>query len=311
MNTAIEFSGFAQLVADKFGVPQPFLIVGALTVTLGWICWRTRSSHVLMTRIWRLVFGKSVMADRDIAKFIESRNRLVTFRFFSGIPVRTLTHAKRLIHWSTVNDEEIADIRACGELFNREACRLEEHRIPGRAMQFLQWLVTWTLTSALLFALAGYFTESAVLQFKESKKWFFLSEQTAIPLSGEGGLSTKSCTERQARASAASSFSVEEATIICKVLADPENPANVRQYVTQQRFLCAPFAFIFAYAALVSFFSFRRGYFASKMKERICAKLNVPPANSRKSVKAPSLLSPKITPLHGAPTESEESSVVD
>lgn len=276
MNTTIEFSGFAQFIADMLGIPQSILIVAGIAATLGWICWRTRSTHVLMTRIWRLVFGKSATADQEVAKFIETRNRLVTFRFFAGVPVRTLAQAKRLIRWSTIHDEEIADIRACGDLFDREACRLVDDRIPGHMMQFLQWLITWALASAVIFASAGFLTERAALQFKESKKWFFLSELAATPLSGDGVVSVKSCDTPHAKSTVTSSFSAEEIAIICKVLADPEHPTIVKQYVTQQRFLCAPFAVIFAYGALVSFFSFRQGYFASRMKKRLSAKENKP-----------------------------------
>jgi hypothetical protein len=89
MNTSIEFSGLTQWLADKIDLPQPVLFVLTIGALLGWVCWRTRSTHVVITRIWRLIFGKTAMADREIGKFIENRNRLVTFRFFSGMPVRT------------------------------------------------------------------------------------------------------------------------------------------------------------------------------------------------------------------------------
>jgi hypothetical protein len=51
MNTSIEFSGLTQWLADKIGLPQPVLFALTIGALLGWVCWRTRSTHIVITRI--------------------------------------------------------------------------------------------------------------------------------------------------------------------------------------------------------------------------------------------------------------------
>lgn len=240
MNTSIEFSGLTQWLADKIGLPQPVLFALTIGALLGWVCWRTRSSHVVITRIWRLIFGKTAMADREIGKFIENRNRLVTFRFFSGMPVRTLAQAKRILRWSTVHDEEIADIKACGDLFDLEACRLREERIPGRPLQVFQVLLLGGLAGATILAGYGLRMDQALLQFKESQKWFWLSETTAVPLGGEGFVSKKACLDDALPRPNPTSFSNDEVGIVCKAFRDSDTPAFVDKIVEQQRALLVP-----------------------------------------------------------------------
>lgn len=272
MANSVEFSAVAQLIADKLGLPLPVVIALTIAGMLGWVCWRTRSTHVLISRIWRLIYGKTAMADREIGKFIENRNRLVTFRFFSGLPVRTLPQAKRLIQWSTVNNEEIADIRACGDLFDLEACRLNVERIPGRFARFAMWLAALVLTVMVVLSAAGGLTDRALLQFKESKKWFLISEQSATPWAGSGVLTKKDCIEATGTQPVTTSFASDEATVICKALRDADMPAFIKQTVAQQRLLFSITGMFLFYWAWVFWAEFRRGNFANNMKRRIEAR---------------------------------------
>lgn len=276
MTTSIEFSGLAQLLADKIGMPQPVLIALTIGLILGWICWRTRSTHVVITRIWRLVYGKTALADREIGIFIENRSRLVTFRFFSGIPVRTLPQAKRLIHWSAVHDEEIADIRACGDLFDLEACRLREERIPPRPLQLFQLILLITLAGTVVLSGYGLHTDQALLQFKESKKWFWLSDTAAAPLTGKSAVSVKDCPADTPPHSNSTSFSDDEVSVVCKALRDADTHTFIEQNVAQQRLLFGTLGAVVIACAWQCWLSFRRGYFARDMKQRINAKLKRP-----------------------------------
>jgi len=269
MNTSIEFSGLTQWLADKIGLPQPVLFALTIGALLGWICWRTRSTHVVITRIWRLIFGKTAMADREIGKFIENRNRLVTFRFFSGMPVRTLAQAKRLLHWSAAHDEEIADIRACGDLFDLEACRLREERIPGRPLQVFQVLLLAGLAGVVILAGYGLRMDQALLQFKESQKWFWLSDTNAVPLGGEGLVSKKACLDDALPPPNRTSFSDDEVSIICKAFRDSDTPAFVEKTVAQMRALLAPIGVVLLYWAWQCWLLFRCGIFARNIQQRI------------------------------------------
>lgn len=269
MNTSIEFSGLTQWLADKIGLPQPVLFALAIGAILGWVCWRTRSTHVVITRIWRLIFGKAAIADREIGKFIENRNRLVTFRFFSGMPVRTLSQAKRLLRWSAVHDEEIADIRACGDLFDLEACRLREERIPGRPLQVFQVLLLAGLAGAVILAGYGLRLDQALLQFKESQKWFWLSDTTAVPLGGEGLVSKKACLNDELPRPNPTSFSDDEVGMVCKAFGDSDTPPFVEKIVAQQRALLVPISVTLLYWTWQCWLLFRCGIFARNIQQRI------------------------------------------
>lgn len=280
MNTSIEFNGLTQWLADKVGLPQPVLFALTIGALLGWVCWRTRSTHVLITRIWRLIFGKTAMADREIGRFIENRNRLVTFRFFSGMPVRTLAQAKRILHWSTVHDEEIADIRACGDLFDLEACRLREERIPGRPLQIVQVLLLAGLAGAVILAGYGLRLDQALLQFKESQKWFWLSDTAAVPLGGKGLVSKRACLNDELPRTNPTSFSDDEVGIVCKAFRDSDTPPFVEKIVAQQRALLVPISVTLLYWAWQCWLLFRCGIFARNIQERISASKKGTKANT-------------------------------
>lgn len=306
MKTSIEFSGLTQLIADRIGLPLPVLVAITIGAMLGWACWRTRSTHVVITRIWRLIYGKTVLDDQEISKFIENRNRLVTFRFFSGIPVRTLAQGKRLIQWSAVNDEEIGDIRACGDLFDLEACRLRVERIPSLHLQLFQLIVLAGLAGAVTLAGCGLLMDQALLRFKESRTWFWLTDATAVPLNGEGLVSKKTCLG-DAQPPNPTSFSDNEVSVICKAFGEPDARAFIERTVAQQRALLAPIAATLFYWAWQCWILIRRGFFARNMRERISTRQKVPedPTDERDTEAAP----PGRSPMPQTTKYGEESEI--
>ncbi|KJV31297.1 DUF6216 family protein [Luteibacter yeojuensis] len=50
-----------------------------------WLCLRARSSHVLVSRIWRAMQGKHRSGDPLVARGLERRNALVQFRVRRGV----------------------------------------------------------------------------------------------------------------------------------------------------------------------------------------------------------------------------------
>lgn len=276
---AFEFSGIAQYIAEKLRLPLAVLIPLVIALLLAWVCWRTRSTHVVMSRIWRFVFGKTTQQDRELGKFIETRNRLVMFRFFSGMPkVRTLAQAKRIIHWSNLHDEELAEIKACGDLFDFENCRLKVDRIPGKKFQGLKVLCALILLIAVAFTVAGLLTESALLQFNVSKKWFLLTKDTAKPLWEEGVLTQKACAETKQKDSSPKAFSDDERVVICKAFDESDTAAFIERTVRQQRYLLSLMLLYLAYFAWMPWASFRKGLFATELQDRITKKAKSPPA---------------------------------
>lgn len=274
-----EFNGFAQFLADLLGLPQPVLIALAFAIGIGWICWRTRSTHVVIRHIWRLVFGRAAFADREIARFIETRNRLVTFRFIAGLPVRTLAQAKRLLRWSTVNDEELATVKACGDLFDLENCCLRDEQIPSRWQQVLLVLLAFIFGFAVALFALGSLTDRAVLQFKESKTWFLLSTKAAVSYPGNGRITQKACADATGKQMTSQAFTADEATIICKALGDVNIKDDIEQIVMQQRLAFGLVGVFLAYCASTCWATFRRSYFARSMKQRLSSKKQITNTN--------------------------------
>lgn len=220
-----------------------------------------------MTTIWRMLFGKKNIEVPEISKFVEARDHLVTFRFLSGIPARTIAQAKNLLQWSSIHDEDLSDIKGCGIYFDIENCRLREEKIPGTASHIGSLLIA--VLAAILFLISSFGTvlDRAILQFKDSKTWLTLSATTAVPLSGKGHVTLETCTRPVE--SSFTSFSKEETAYICKKLNDPELRGYVKQMVFEQRVFAVTWAFCFGIGTLMFWSAFRQIESAKNMKKRL------------------------------------------
>lgn len=94
------------------------LQLGVLGLLVLWLCWRSRSPHMLLARTWTLAHGKPQPGDRLIRKYLASRSTLMQFRAVTGVRCRTLEDTHRLIAWTTDNNEEIGDVGRCGSYFD-------------------------------------------------------------------------------------------------------------------------------------------------------------------------------------------------
>lgn len=265
----IEYNAVVQLLIEKLGVPQPVLISLLFTMLISWICWRTRSTHLVMTQVWRLFFGKVAVADHEISQFIESRTKLSTFRFFSGLPVRTLIQAKHLIRWSVQHNEEISDIKACGELFDLETGNLREDSIPSRALSSIQLVASTLLACAVAFCLVGLFSDLALLQFKTTKTWFLLSDQYAKSWSGDEVITPKLCAKNIGETLKSKAFTRDEVAVICNGFGNTELHATVKETLVQQRSLFGTLGLVFTLWGWASWAAFRRGISAKAMMKRM------------------------------------------
>ncbi len=45
-----EFNVLVQFLADRYDLPQQLLIAAAFAIGIGWVCWRTRSTHIVIAR---------------------------------------------------------------------------------------------------------------------------------------------------------------------------------------------------------------------------------------------------------------------
>jgi hypothetical protein len=265
MTSAVDFT---RTVGEWLVVPTP--VLGALIVValLAWLCWRARSTHPLLMRAWRLLMGRCGTADREVGKLIEARDRLIRFRFFFGLPVRTLAQAKRVGRWACQQDEDLSSVAACGNLFDLEACRLREDALPTRATQGGRAFFVAVFAVSVAALLVATATDRALLQFEHSGVWFSLSADSAVALRGDVRLDAAQCVDSDP-ALKLTTFSDSERTSLCKAFGSASTAAFVKATVSQQRFAFAPLAASLTVFGLSAWTSLRRGVAGREMQRRL------------------------------------------
>lgn len=58
-----------------------------LVLLLGYAIGRTGSSHILMSRLWRLASGGAEVQDERIRTYLQDQHALMSFRFVTGVRV--------------------------------------------------------------------------------------------------------------------------------------------------------------------------------------------------------------------------------
>ncbi|MET0349604.1 MAG: DUF6216 family protein [Rhizobacter sp.] len=261
-----QITDLAAGIGEWLSVPAPLAGAAIMGALVGWLCWRTRSTHPVLVRVWRLLMGGAAMSDREIGALVESRDRLLKFRFLFVTRVRTLAQARRLGRWSVAHDEDLADVNACGPLFDHEQCRIAEDKLPSPRRQLLRVvLVACAICAGMLFA-AGFATDRALLQFRASKVVFTLAPDSAKALSSGARVTPANCTGAP---QATGPFSADEMQSLCEAFAKPDTAAVVRDAVKQQRSILGPLALAALCMALTLLGALRAGDAARSMQRRL------------------------------------------
>ncbi|SFY33459.1 hypothetical protein SAMN03097694_0300 [Janthinobacterium lividum] len=155
-----------------------FLIIFLFLFGLVWL--RTKSTHTLMSRLWRISHGKSECTDTEIKKILDNRSALMQFRFTTGIPIRLQSQIQPLIQWANKNREDIDDISRCGIFFDLEKPGLKERTIIEKALTILFLpALCFSLFIMLTFSTATALTDKALIKIKESENWILINNETA------------------------------------------------------------------------------------------------------------------------------------
>ncbi len=245
----------------KYAPPFAATVFIAFAIAI-YVLWRTGSAHMLRLRVWNLAYGKDVAIDERIRSFIEGRTSLMAFRYVSGVSMRSLESARRLVKWLEDNDEDVSTIALAGQYFDREELRLNE-KLPSKHLLLflifsmtLAW-VAFTATGTLWFTERGYFS------VKESGKRF---SATATDIQSIGlylasdrtTLNSQRCSESPIPKG---EFSDKEAQLLCSFLLDSEFKPFVESAVRAQR------AFL---TVLVVFFGIGFAFMVMKIRQADC-----------------------------------------
>lgn len=156
-------------VLSSFGLVVP----AVLLLLLAWATYRTGSAHLLLTRVWLLIFGKLDVSDQAIESFLANRDAFMKFKLVTGLKPRTLEQAKALIAWCDEHKEDVRDVKACGHFFDVEKLQLRD-RLPGkRGMLALAILVFLFFYTAYVAGALAVFYPSA-FRVPESGNWYWV-----------------------------------------------------------------------------------------------------------------------------------------
>lgn len=265
----INLPEIARTAGDWFGVQGSVLYAVALAIALGWFCWRTRSIHPVTGWMWRVFVGKDDFQDPDLKRFLDTRQKLLKFRFVTGIPARTWDKAKDIIAWGEDNGEELGDIAACGAHFDKERCELKGKR-RGLLWQMAGWLLLQVLFVVLLTALfALHRIDRAVLSMKTSGTWIAASADQVKRISGNEAVTAQDCKPDAGRVAARLSVTPDEAKAICNAFSDRKFPKFIEDNVAEQRGLAARGASFFLFLAALGLLGIRHAGAAIDMRQRL------------------------------------------
>jgi hypothetical protein len=262
------YSDLIRSLSDLFGVRAALLTTLLFALLIAFTCWRTRSTHLVVVRLWRLVTGKSDLSDRELGRMLDTRHKLLKFRFHTGLAARTWLKAKELMSWAARHDEELADVKTCGHWFDLEATRLKE-QVP--AAWGLFWRVLTLTLAAWLAMLLLSLTASnrAFLQMRESGTFFSLSIESANGVFRGQRITVADCTADEGMVAQKLSVTLREAKSVCDALRDaPATRTLVGNAVTEQRLVFGFLSGLVALFTVMALLAVRRLVAAQEMRKR-------------------------------------------
>lgn len=175
--SASDLSSLGQGASDvlsSFGLVIP----AVLLLLLAWATYRTGSAHLLLSRVWLLIFGRLDVSDQAIEGFLANRDAFMKFRLVTGLKPRTLEQAKALIAWCDEHKEDVGDVKACGHFFDVEKLQLRD-RLPRRRITVL-----FAVLAGVFFAVFYMSAACAVLlppafHVKATDTWYLVDDGVA------------------------------------------------------------------------------------------------------------------------------------
>lgn len=250
----------------------------------GLVWLRTRSTHTLMSRLWKISHGKSECADIEIKEILDGRSALMQFRFTTGIRIRLHSQIKPLIQWANKNHEDIDDIARCGTFFNLEKPDLERKTGIEKALLFIiPPILSFSLFIMFIFSTATALTDQALVNMKESGNWILINKDIArridyFYLVNYKAIKKSDCENITEEEKVRISLGEKDMKIICKLLKE-QNKIDIdflNQTVKEQKIFFPIFAFIFLIFTVITA-KFILNFFRSlAMESRLKKIANIP-----------------------------------
>lgn len=246
------------------------LLVFITPVIIAWF--RSGSTHIVWSRLWKLIDGKGVKPQSTLQRFLAERDTLMEFRVRTGVRARTTRIAMDIRKWCADHNEEIGDVGRCGAYFDTEAVDL---KTPP----------SWRRQALIYFVMASLFFISIILA-----STIIVPRLWSIVPSGDGPLvslgvndakiwrtgyrfSLDDCSAANTKFIAkASGISNDDVEIICSWLKDRDFKSNLPSQINAQRLLSALLFGFLLFPLFIFFKLFSSGIYASRMYKRQMAR---------------------------------------
>lgn len=243
------------------------------------VLWRTRSLHALVMRCWGLMSGSADLVDGDVKSYGKELHNLSYFQVLTGLRIRSLDEATRLIAWAREHRLDLRNAAWCGRYFDAKALRVKTETLPGRAgriglVAFVAVELLISLSVFLFFASAS----KVYFQFKQSGTHFYLSHEGArkwFPTEFSSGAGTAPLDADVCRQNIsdeyleASGFTRKESFDICSILAADDAKSRIDSLLRQQKGQSFGLLVIFAILILPSGLWLVRIGYARELDERL------------------------------------------
>src|SRR5690606_5697973 len=143
----------------------PMALLGSASAILAIVCLfaallivsRTRSTHVITFRLWRLINGNRPISDPSIRVLVDDQSSLMAFRFVSGLRVASLDRANALVDEIRERKIDVSDLRLARRFIDISGPRLGLGRIPTPVERLIAFVLSVALCAAGTIAICGVF----------------------------------------------------------------------------------------------------------------------------------------------------------
>lgn len=217
----------------------PIAVLGSASALLALVCLfaaavitkRTRSTHVIAFRLWRLIHGNGPINDHAVRRFVDDQSSLMAFRFISGIRTASLSRAVELIDEIRSRGIDVHDLRLAGRLVDTSSARICIRSIPKGWERIFAFGLSVTLCAAGTVAICGVFYDGAILSFARTGPTFVMDSVAAKALRRDTALWRSDCATPQFAFN--TGFAPQQIAEICQKWG--KNPHFVSRTVSKQR----------------------------------------------------------------------------
>lgn len=250
-------------ITSAIGLVIPCLILFGCI----WVLWRTQSRHVLKYRLWRMVHGSQEISDPEVCAYVNEQTSLMSFRFMSGIPVKTLENARQLIQWAKFHDVEMSEVAMCGNYFDPDLRKIRLDKLPSSRLQKANATLTALIFLVSLVCLFFASLDDALIRLRATDHWLLLRDGQAkvlFPISANPLRKTECSANANTNASR-TNFSAEEVEVLCGLLNSDGTTEYANATIKQQRFSFALLSASLLFWDWISFLAWRKGFIALRL----------------------------------------------